>query len=413
MQQNKQHAQELSPILTKGYALLFAVLPWSVDWPLGSWNLNIPSEPLMALLALGLAYQIGRTGLRKCFERIRSNAPFWLSATWIGWLAVAAFFSSMPLVSAKYWLVEAAQWFLFGAGFALFPAIWRKSLPWFLYSMAGATVYTIIHHGFYHFRMDQAILAPTPFFPDHTMYAAVLAFALFLALSEKRTQYLAALFLPALMLSTGRTALFSAGVAGMVWLIWKFRKYPLPVGTGLILLTGALFWMWPKMDASLQRDVSFLERLNRWDCAASMLHERPLTGFGPGAFPFQFLPFQKEEKMTRISTRAVISERKVENNGRGGSAHSEYWQAAAETGWPGLAIWCALVLTTLAVGFSAAWKRRDPTLLLITLALLTFFLHAFLNNFLHDGRLAMLVWGSVVVLGSRRFYADETQILRR
>jgi hypothetical protein len=43
--------------------------------------------------------------------------------------------------------------------------------------------------------------------------------------------------------------------------------------------------------------------------------------------------------------------------------------------------------------------RRDTRLL--ALGLLTFFAHGAVNNFLHDGRMAALVWGSVAVLGAR------------
>lgn len=363
----------------------------------------------MVLLAGVLLYEIQKTGMAAGFRRLSENLPFWLGAVWMGWLAVAAFYSSMPLVSAKYWLVEAGQWFLFGIGFALFPALWRKSLPWFVYSMAGVSVYTIIHHGFYHFRHDQAILAPMPFFPDHTMYAAVLVFLLFIPAEVKHGKYLFALFAAALLLSGGRGAFFSAMAAGAVFAGWTFHENKWAIGISVALLAGALCWFWPKIDIALHRDVSYLERLNRRDCAASMLHERPVFGYGPGTFPFQFLPFQKEEKMTRISTRIAILERNPGTYGRGGSAHSEYWQAAAETGWPGLLIWCTLVLGVLATGFVKAWKQDNPALLLITLALLAYFLHVFLNNFLHDGRVAMLVWGCAMALGSSRFYADKSR----
>lgn len=389
---------------------MFAVLPWSADWPFGGWHLNLPSEPVMVLLAVGLLYEMWKIGVLRCFGMLRKNMLFWCSAVWIGWMAVSMLYSTAPLVSVKYWLVEAAQWFLFGLGFALFPELWRKSLPWFQYSLALVIIYTIIHHSLYHFRVDQAILAPMPFFPDHTMYAATLAFALFLPAAGK-AKYLFWLILPALLISSGRAAALSAGVAGMVFLIWKFRKYPWCSAAIFMMFTGLLFCLWPKINAALHRDVSFLERLNRWDCSASMLQARPCTGFGPGTFPFGFLPFQKEEKMTRISTRIAIPERRPETYGRGGSAHSEYWQAAAEEGWPGLLIWSVMALMTLTIGFIISWKKNDRATLMITLALLTYFLHAFLNNFLHDGRLAMLVWGGIMAVGAHRLPAEESEIL--
>jgi O-antigen ligase len=125
-----------------------------------------------------------------------------------------------------------------------------------------------------------------------------------------------------------------------------------------------------------------------------MAQEQPLVGFGPGTFQFQYIDFQRIDEMTRISTPPGI-QRAPTIYGRGGGAHSEFWQALAESGWVGLSLWATLV-------GAATWGglRRHGTRLL-ALGLLTFFAHGAVNNFLHDGRMAALVWGSVAVLGAR------------
>ncbi len=329
-------------------------------------------------------------------------------------MGIAAAISTMPIVSLKYWLVEAGHIWVFGFGMLLWPSLWQRALPYFLASMLGVSCYSILHHSLYDFRADQALLAPMPFFPDHTMYAAVLAILFFYGKIEwegkdafgrffqkKWVQNSAiAVFFFALLVSTSRAALLSFGIAAAVFAGFYFRKTNQYLTVGafcaavLILAIGAI----KTLDASTA-DVSVLERLNRWHCAASMLASEPLTGYGPGTFQFRYLPFQQPEKMTRISLQEPLPGRGPDTYGRGGGAHSEYWQAGAELGWPGLALWLALVCGSLWKGFSRAVRAQSPSTrrmaLLTSLGLLTFFLHGLANNFLHDARVAALVWGGM------------------
>ena len=68
-----------------------------------------------------------------------------------------------------------------------------------------------------------------------------------------------------------------------------------------------------KSVSNVTTDPSNLERINRWKCAARMVSARPLFGFGPGTYVFQYSPFQKSDEITLISTFA----------GDMGDAHSE------------------------------------------------------------------------------------------
>ena len=406
--------------LEKGYILLFALLPWSVERGFGDWNLMVPSEPLILLLGLGLALALVRRPSR-FFIPARTPSRFLKPgrslAIWIAWMGISAACSTMNTVSLKYWLVEAGHFWVFGVGMMLWPMLWRRVLPYFLFSMLGVVCYTIFHHSLYGFRADQAMLAPMPFFPDHTLYAAVLAILIFYGQIEwNGTDALARLLhkkgvkngitvflFVALLLSTCRAALLSSAFAAAVFAVFYFRKKYKYLAAGA-LLTGLLILLMAgsKVYNASSGDVSVLERLNRWDCAASMLAARPLTGFGPGTYQFQYLPFQQPEKMTRISVREPLAGRGPDTYGRGGGAHSEYWQAGAELGWPGLVLWLTLVCSSLWLGFRRAFLSPEKVsrgwALLTTLGLLTFFIHALANNFLHDARIAALVWGGVAYL---------------
>jgi hypothetical protein len=42
-------------------------------------------------------------------------------------------------------------------------------------------------------------------------------------------------------------------------------------------------------------------------------------------------------------------------------------------------------------------------MLAVTMSLTTFFMHGLFNNFLHDGRVAALIWGQVALLAGFNF----------
>lgn len=400
--------------LVYGYIVLFACLPWSIDLDLGGWNMMLPSEPLLGALSVGLAVSFWIH--RGAFYQTFSQSTFLIiGACYLFWVAITAAFSSMPLVSWKNGLVETTHAWVFALGIFMWPDLWRKAIPWFIGSMTVVAIYTMIHHAGYHFRADQAILAPMPFFPDHTMWAAALVILLGILLSENpwtQAQKIAFGVLSlALVLSTCRAAWVTVLLVGAVWGLVSLDKTRRALLL-LVLLIGGL-WGANRMLPSLAQDVSALERINRWHCAWRMVAEKPLFGFGPGTFRFQYLPFQKPEEMTRISLREPIARRGPDNYGRGGGAHSEYLRVLAESGWPGLLLWLVLLgvvlwpaVRRLLYQSSTPKPRLQDWALL--LALLSFLFHAWVNEFLHDGRIAALVWGGMAMLARRTSAVDST-----
>ncbi len=389
------------------YAMLFFVLPWSPDVAFGSWQIRLPSEALTGLLGLSLIWHIWKSPpLLSCIPY--RKVLFGSGIIWLSWLSVSMFCSTLSLVSFKYWLVETGHWWVFFVGFTLFPGWWRRLLPFFVCSMGCVVVYALAHHYKYDFRADQSMLAPMPFFPDHTLYSAILVMLLpilpFLFKKPVATGF-AVLFLTGLVFAACRAAWASLLVGSLLLLPfvfhhkWKWMLLPVCLALlGIVLVRH-------KIEGQISRDVSSLERLNRYACALRMASDRPLTGFGPGTFQFQYLSFQHSEEMTRISITDPKKDIRPDQFGRGGGAHSEYFQALAENGWPGLVFWLLLAGATIFTGITSYLSRQNQKhqwiILAVTGSLLSFFLHAFFNNFLHDGRLAMLFWGQIAWLIDR------------
>lgn len=52
--------------------------------------------------------------------------------------------------------------------------------------------------------------------------------------------------------------------------------------------------------SNISTDASNLERINRWHSAFRMFAERPIFGWGPGTYSFEYAPFQ-------LSTEKLLS----------------------------------------------------------------------------------------------------------
>jgi O-antigen ligase len=168
--------------------------------------------------------------------------------------------------------------------------------------------------------------------------------------------FLLVLLTTGLIFSYTRAAWVSLAAALVVFLILKLRIPGWLVVVGLLVGGTVYFMNQDQITIALERnreessddfathvgsisnistDASNLERINRWHSAVRMFTERPLFGWGPGTYMFQYAPFQASEDRTIIST----------NFGLQGNAHSEYLGPLAEQGVLGHALMAALVLT--------------------------------------------------------------------
>lgn len=153
--------------------------------------------------------------------------------------------------------------------------------------------------------------------------------------------------------------------------------------------------------SNISSDASNLERINRWQAALRMFDERPVMGWGPGTYQFEYAPYQRSKEKTIIST----------NLGDQGNAHSEYIGPLAESGIPGLISVLLILVTVIYTGLNVYKKsvNRQARLIALaaTLGLITYFVHGILNNFLNTDKASVPFWGFVAIIVALDLYGEK------
>ncbi|HWY38806.1 MAG TPA: O-antigen ligase family protein [Bacteroidia bacterium] len=389
-------------------------------------DLSIPTEPFMAAVLLVLpVYQLYSKFITKEILAHPITKVIFLQ---LAWMAFTCITSEMPLVSIKYFI--ARLWFL-ASGYFMMAYLFNKKegnifkyLWLYIIPLTGVATYITIQHATYNFDEHVADWIPSPFYNDHTAYAAALAMyvpplAGFLFL--KRFTYFQKLIAVFCLVVICTAVVFSftrgawvglaAAVVLLVFLLLKikFRTIIITVASlGVLFLvfqTQILILLNQNNTASgndasqnvesisnIKTDDSNIERLNRWSCAIKMFQQRPLVGWGPGTYMFQYAPFQKTSEKSLISTNA----------GTNGNAHSEYLGPLSEQGVLGLVGVLALLITVFNIGFKTVYNAKDKgqkiLAVIILTGLTTYFVHGFLNNFLDTDKLSIPFWGFIAAV---------------
>lgn len=388
-----------------------------------SFGLFVPTEPLL----FGLMLLLGAFQIKKAFvplEILRSPL-LWCITIYILWMLLSALTSSHPIVSFKF--ILARLWFIipifyFGTYFFQMKSNRILFLWLFIIATVIVIIYTLIHHSFYGFGEKEGHWVMSPFFKDHTIYGAIVALILPLAvglylykkhdpLIQLTLISLILIIVVGLVLSYTRAAWLSVlGSIGIAFVLYyKISWKPIAALAGVALVLVLIRWDQIQMElernkyehttesfderlqsaANISTDASNLERINRWSCAIAMFKERPIMGFGPGTYAFEYAPFQRPENLTIIST----------NFGDMGNAHSEYLGALAETGFIGMLSFIAVVAAIFYTGITLYHRlpkeNKDDRIIVLStiMALSTYFIHAFLNNYLDTDKAAVPIWG--------------------
>ncbi len=406
-------------------------------------DMYLPTEPLLAglLLLYLLKYLKGdRVDLRVLRHPVTLAIYFHLA-----WLLITSLTSSDPLVSFKY--LTSRLWFILGF-YIVASQLFKKeknmhTYAWlFIITFSGVMIYTLITHAGYGLNNQvMAHSASKPFYKDHTSYGATLGFVLpvlvalflFIKREDTNTRFLMMLlimmFLFATVVSYTRATWVSIFASVGIWAIIKLKIRIELVLVGAIILVGFFFSVRSQLMVQMERnrvessgeftehvqsisnistDQSNLERLNRWSCAYRMWKDKPLFGYGPGTYQFEYGRYQRSYEKTRIST----------DFGTRGNAHSEYLGPLSEAGIFGLLSILMVIGTTIYTGLRVYFTSKRRSIRIFSLAVLiglfSYYFHGLLNNFLDTDKISVLFWGFTAMLVAMDVYHrdDPTEELQ-
>jgi len=357
----------------------------------------------------------------------------------LAWMLITVLTSEMPLVSLKAFI--ARLWFVIPF-FFLGTQIFRKpenvkAFLWaYMIPLIGVVSYTIIHHSSYGFGEEQGHWVMWPFYNDHTAYGAVIALFIptllgFVFNKDQKSSFrvisliIFVFLVAALIFSYSRASWIGLAASFLIFGLIYFRIKFRYVFTVIAAFLFVFFYFQHQIIDTLERnkqdsssdlvehihsiynistDASNLERINRWQSALRMFAERPVFGYGPGTYQFLYAPFQRTKEKTIISTNA----------GDLGNAHSEYIGPMAEQGIMGLLGFFFIGVFTIWTGIRlyrrAASKEVRLTAVFITLGLITYFIHGFLNNFLDTDKASVPFWGFIAILVSYDLYYGKKEV---
>ena len=400
-------------------------------------DLSIPTEPVLALLLFITLFKLIVT--REFSAKLLRHPVTVLIGLYLVWTLVTSVTSTMPGVSFK--TLAYRMWFI--AGFYIISAqmfsserFKRRYIIAYSTGLAVVVIYFLVRAGGAGLLNQQfAHSACYPFFNDHTSFGASMAFLLApltVILIRKSSSFTSRMFVSGLIILFMAGFIFSYSRAAWVsliaalalslilWLRMPVRLLTVVAAGFLVAMILSAGWIWQKMDSTtedssadlgqhlrsssnISTDQSNLERINRWKCAFGMFEERPLLGWGPGTYQFNYGPFQKASDRTIIST----------DFGDAGNAHSEYLGTLSESGLPGALLYLLLTAFAIITGIRV-WYRERRTYegyfaLAILTGLMTYAVHGIMNSFLDSDKIAALWWGFAAILVSMDIREKEMQ----
>jgi putative inorganic carbon (HCO3(-)) transporter len=403
-------------------------------------DMSLPSEPIMIIIMM--LYIFNSLNGRISDKKFINHPITVIIIIQLVWIFITALCSVNIVVSLKFLISR--LWFVFSC-YVIIPHLFKDKknmINYFFCYATGLLIVVIIStykHAAFNFNDEAAHWIVSPFYNDHTAYGAALTmflpvcFALIFVKNISRflRMYALALFLAfslGLVLSFARASWLSLvialGILATIMLKIKFKTLflTLLIGAGLFFTfqTEVLIALGRNNTDSeggfsnniesvtnISTNASNLERLNRWSCAIRMFKDKPLLGWGPGTYMFEYAPYQLSKEKTIIST----------NFGTNGNAHSEYLGPLTEQGVPGLLIMLTLLLYVTSLGYRLAYTVAEPEVKIIIIAvflgLMSYLIHGFLNNFLDTDKLSLPFWSFLAALVTvDLYYPKKSPVLK-
>ena len=394
------------------YWIFLFTIPLSIQFSLPgtSFSLSLPDEPIcwgfFFLFILLFAYK------PQIMPQWWWRDPMLLIiAAQFLWLIVAVIFSDVPVLSIKF--LAAKAWYL--VCFFILPVLVVKEMKdfkllfiLFLVPILVTMIIIILRQAINHFSFSSIGDAVGNLYINHVEYSAVISIffpftvAAYL-LNRKKSRLLSygllmlvLFFLPVIYFTYARAAVLAILFAMIVGVAIRFRlaNYIMPV---IYVAIVFIFLYFLNNDKYLElrpdynhtymhsdygqhltatfagRDLSSMERLYRWIAAIRMSNDRPLVGFGPHAFVYNYKAY------TLHSFRTYTS-----NNKEHSTTHNYFLFMLTEQGWPAMLLYALLIMVFFASAQKIYYRFNDAFYKACTLGLAMAFAAAFVNNFFSE-----------------------------
>jgi len=374
-------------LIIKDYSYLYfgfwVVLPFSIEFYVGSFGTDLPTEPIMlALTFIGMIMFILR------FQSISAKTLYHPISIFLVlhllWLFFASIFSQSPTVSYKFFLAK--LWYVIPFFFLTFHFIKghieiEKIIKLLTVFLGIAVMIVLVRHSMEGFTFDTSHQVVRPIFRNHVSYSAILVvvlpyiWALYANSDNNRIKKILlgvlGLFLVGTYFSYTRAAQLSIPIAIGAYFIFKFKFGKIALTSSLIIAILVSAFLvndnkyldytpdfektvaHTKFDNLLEatykmEDISTMERVYRWVAAMQMVEDKPMLGFGPGSFYFHY------KKYTINSFETYVSD-----NPEKSGIHNYYLMTLVEQGIIGLIIFLGLIISIIIYGERLYHKLTD------------------------------------------------------
>ncbi len=393
------------------YWLLLFSIPLSIRFSLATTlSLSLPDEPVCWLLSLVFLLLIAHDP--RILPRWWWEDPLVLIIVLqFLWLIVTVACSTVFFLSLKY--LAAKTWYLIC--FLVLPVFifrdkedHKRAFLIFLLPLLVTICCIVYRQALFGFDFASIGMAVSDLYMNHVEYAAVVSIfypLLWIAypLAKGRKGWvrsclalLIVLFIPVIVLTYARVAIVAVVFAAAVGLALRLRiaHLVMPAFYAVVIIAFTLLArndryidLHPNYHQTIMhkdygshlsstfrgRDLSSMERLYRWVAAVRMSAMKPVTGYGPHGFTYNYRPYT----LTIFKTYSS-------HNKEGSTTHNYFLHLLAEQGWPGMLLYAILVPAVFAHAQRTYYRSDDRFYRYCTLGLLMAFAASFVNNFFSD-----------------------------
>ena len=385
-----------------------AVLPFTIEYEIGSFGLDFPSEIFLLTLAVLSTFWMFSHPL-KAQNFITHPLTLFLALHLI-WAYCCILSSTNSLHTLKFALSK--SWHLIGCVIASYVVVRNIKNLWIILALLiFSTTLTIIiintEHSFYGFTFDTIGRACHPLYRNHVIYGVFITMIFpFLFVIRTRTKKFSIyrlliditilLFIAGIFFSYTRGAWLALPIMLGVWfcITYKLFRFVYPIG----VVAGVLFFLYLSKDYHFLKyapdyektiyheelsdhlsstfdgeDLSTMERFHRWIAAFRLFKEHPIMGTGPSTFVDIYKPYTSPEFETYVSSNEERS-----------TVHNYFIYILAEQGIIGFIIIVLVVGSFFIYGEHQYNKLQNPIYKKLYLACILCGSVFWLNNLFSD-----------------------------